>query len=147
MAFDHGPYLQAACLCDTAIEAKDGTVSLIRIIDTLTSVASGPNPPTNMPATQFTVMLVVMLKSGNARGRCELCIVPELPTGETKEPLSFTVHLEGEERGQNVIVRLTQQFPIEGLYWYNITLDGQKLTSIPLRVKYDRIVAGPRPRT
>ena len=113
MAFEHGPYLQTACLCDTVIEAKDGTLSLIRIIDTLMSAARGPNPPTDMPPAQHAFTLVVMLKSGSARGRYELVIVSELPTGETKEPLSFTVHFEGEERGHNLVVRMIQQFPIE----------------------------------
>jgi hypothetical protein len=143
MAFENGPYVQAACFCDMVVEDKLGTLSLIRVVDSVTHMASGPNPPEDMPPIQHALTLVVMLKSGNARGRSEVRIVPELPTGETKEPLSFTVHFDGEERGHNLVLRLAQQFSLEGLYWYNIIVDGSKLTSMPLRVKYNRMVTGP----
>ena len=141
MAFEDGPYIQAACFCDTIIEDKVGVISLIRIIDTLTHTAAGATPPDDMPPVPYSLKLVLMLKSGNARGRWNLRIVPELPTGERKEPFVVTAYFEGEERGQNVIANISFVFEVEGLYWFNIYLDEQKLTAIPFRVKYNRIVA------
>ena len=142
MALESGPYIQAACLCDMVLEDKTGVLSLIRIVDVLTHVESGPNPPEEMPPFTHAMTLVVMLKSGSARGRAQVIVRPELPTGEMKEPLPVTVHFDGEERGQNLILRLNYQFTLEGLYWFNILLDDQKLTAIPLRVKYNRVITG-----
>jgi len=144
MAYIGGPYVQLACLCDQVIEDKSGALSLIRIIDTLTRTASGPNIPEEMPPFQQTLTLVLALKSGNARGRNTLTIKPELPNGETKDPLYFTVHFEGEERGTNTILQLNFPFDYEGLYWFEIWLADQHLTSIPLRVRYNRIITGSR---
>ena len=141
MAFEDGPYVQTACFCDVIIEDKTGVISLIRIIDTLTHTATGANPPDDMPPVPYSLKLVLMLKSGNARGRSNLRIVPELPTGETKEPFVVTTYFEGEERGQNVIANISFVFEVEGLYWFNVYLDDQKLTAIPFRIKYNRIVA------
>jgi hypothetical protein len=86
-----------------------------------------------------------MLKSGNARGRHNLKIVPELPSGETETPITVTVHFEGEEKGQNVTLPLAFTFKFEGLYWFNVYLDEQKMTALPFRVKYDRITVGAAP--
>ena len=81
-----------------------------------------------------------MLKSGRARGRHELKMVPELPSGEIKPPFSRSIQLEGEERGTNNIINMEFTFTMEGLYWFNIYLDDLLLTRIPLRIKYNRIV-------
>ena len=143
MAFEDGPFVQAACFCDMVIQDKAETLSLIRIIDTLTRTEGGPNPPEEMPPVLHTMKLVLMLKSGKARGRYNLRIVPELPSGETKDPIIVSVHFEGEEKGQNVVSDLRFPFTQEGLYWFHVYLDEDKLTAIPFRVKYSRIVVGP----
>ena len=145
MSFEGGPYIQAACFCDTIIEDKTGSLSLIRIIDTITHMERGPEPPEEMPTFPFSLKMVVMLKSGDARGRANLRVVPEKPTGATLDPFTVTVHFDGEERGINVITNMALNFDVEGLYWFNIYLDDKQLSSIPLRVKYNRIVAGPMP--
>lgn len=56
-----------------------------------------------MPEVQFSMKLVIMLKPGEAKGRHELKIIPGKPSGESSPPMILTVHLEGEERGQNII--------------------------------------------
>jgi hypothetical protein len=57
-------------------------LSLIRLIDTLTHTEARPDAPEEMPPMTYTLKLVIMLKPGAARGRHELRIVPELPSGE-----------------------------------------------------------------
>lgn len=37
-------------------------------------------------------------------------------------------------------MNLAFTFEVEGLYWFNIYLDDEKLTAIPFRVKYNRVV-------
>jgi hypothetical protein len=148
MAFEEGPFIQAACFCETVLQDTTGTFSLIRIVDTIEQSASGPNPPEHMPPISFRLKLVIMLKSGEARGRWDLKIIPQLPTGETKTPLLFTVHLEGDEKGHNVILDFAFTLEHEGLHYFNIFLDQDKLTAIPLRVKYSRQVTSlPAPQS
>jgi len=139
MVYENGPYVQAACLCDTVLEEKTGVLPLIRVIDSLIHTEAGPNPPEEMPPFVHNFILVIMLKSGVARGRSEIKVVPELPSGATTGAFTSTVYFEGEEKSANVVLRLSQRFPVEGLYWFTVHVSGQKLTAIPLRVRYNRL--------
>ena len=146
MAFDDGPYVQTACFCENVIQDTSGAFSLIRIVDTITQTATGPNPPREMPPISFQLKLVLMLKSGDARGRWDVKIIPELPTGETKDPRIFSVHFDGEERGHNLILDFSFTLEHEGLHWINFYLDDEKLTAIPLRARYSRqVTSSPLP--
>jgi hypothetical protein len=145
MAFEQGPYIQAAALCEQVIEDKTGVLSLIRIIDTVTPTVASPDAPVEMPPVTYPMKMVIMLKSGRARGRHELKIVPEMPSGELKQPLVRSVQMEGEERGANHIINMFFTFTMEGLYWFNVYLDDTLLTRIPLRTKYNRIVTLAQP--
>ena len=140
MMFEQGPYIQMAGLCEQVIEDKTGALSLIRIIDTITHTEARPDAPAEMPPVPYPMKMVIMLKAGRARGRHELKIIPELPSGEVKPPLVRSVQMEGEERGVNNIINMVFTFTMEGLYWFNIYLDDSLLTRIPLRVKYNRFV-------
>ena len=142
MPFEAGPYIQAACFCEMVLEDKEGVLSFIRLIDTVTHAQIGASPPQDMPPVPYEIKLVLMLKSGTAIGRYNLRVVPELPDGSTKDPVVLTVHLEGEERGQNLIIRLGLTLEMEVLYWFKVYFEDQKLTQIPLRVKYNRVVTG-----
>jgi hypothetical protein len=141
MQFEQGPYIQMAGLCDQVIEDKTGALSLIRIIDTITHTEARPDAPAEMPSVTYPLKLVIMLKSGRARGRHELKIIPETPSGEAKRPLIKSIQMEGEERGVNHIVNMVFTFTMEGLYWFDVYFDDSLLTRVPLRVKYNRVVA------
>ena len=129
-----------AGLCEQVIEDKTGALSLIRIIDTITHTEARPDAPTQMPPVTYPMKMVIMLKPGHARGRHELKITAELPSGESKTPLVRSIQMEGEERGFNNIINMVFTFTMEGLYWFNVYLDDSLLTRIPLRIKYNRIV-------
>jgi len=146
MGFEQGPYIQMAGLCENVIEDKTGALSLIRIIDTITHTEARPDAPTEMPNVTYPMKMVVMLKSGRARGRHELKIIPELPSGELKPPLTRSIQMEGEERGVNNIINMLFTFTMEGLHWFDIYLDDSLLTRIPLRIKYNRVVTQQPPR-
>ena len=145
MQFEQGPYIQMAGLCEQVIEDKTGVLSLIRVIDTITHTEARPDAPVDMLPVTYPMKMVLMLKSGRARGRHELKIIPELPSGEVKPPLTQSIQMEGEERGTNNIINMLFTFTMEGLYWFNIYLDDSLLTRIPLRIKYNRIVTPPTP--
>lgn len=140
MTFEQGPYIQVATLCEQVIEDKEGALSLIRIVDTVTHTVASPDAPSEMPPITYPIKMVIMLKSGRARGRHELKIIPEMPSGELKQPLITSIQMEGEERGFNHIVNMFFTFTMEGLYWFNIYLNDSLVTRIPLRTKYNRVV-------
>lgn len=142
MSFEEGPYVQMAAFCDNIIEDKSGTLSAIRIIDTLTHTESKPEPPSEMPSVPHKMKLVLMLKSGRAKGRHEVKIIPEPPSGIQEQPFPMTVHLEGGERGANLIVDFSYIFELEGLYWFHVYFDDKLLTKIPFRVKYNPVKIG-----
>jgi hypothetical protein len=50
---------------------------------------------------------------------------------------------EGEDRGVNVVLDLNMTVEEEGLYWYDVDIDGTAITRIPFRVVYQRIGARP----
>jgi len=140
MPFETGPFIQSACFCDMVLVDNTNSVSLIRIIDQVTFFIQGEAPPNIMPPMHKPLTLAIMLKSGKARGRHTLKIIPELPDGSTLNAQEFSVHFDGEEKGHNVIVKTDITFTLEGLYWFLVDLDDERLTEIPLRVNYDRRV-------
>jgi hypothetical protein len=133
-----GPLVQAAAFCETVIEGKDGTITLVRLIDRMTVSAAGPEAPKEMPAVSRTVTGVIALKAGSATGRMDIRIVMEKPSTESNEIWSNSMLAEAPDRGQNFMVRLNLNFDQEGLYWFHVFADEDQLTSIPLRLVYAR---------
>lgn len=141
MVFETGPYLKAAFFCERVLREQDGVLSLIRIVDRLNVVSQGPGAPDTMPETPFQTNLVVMLVSGAAKGRHEMKITVEEPSGLSKELLSTSVYMEGADKGQNIHLNLRSTFKEEGLYWYYVYLNNALLTKIPFNVIYSRVSA------
>jgi hypothetical protein len=135
-----GPYVQAATFCETPIEGKDGTLSLVRMIDRVTINAPVGGPADAPEGGKYRCVLAIALKSDEARGRHQLSVVPERPDGLRGEPvLTLDVNFEGEERGINLLGPIDVEI-IEGLYWFDVVLnDDQLLTRIPLRFTYQRV--------
>lgn len=142
MAFEDGPYLQIACFCDMVLRDETGVISLIRVVDSITHTERGPTPPESMPPVSYPLKLVLVFKSGTARGRSTVKLVPEKPDGSTEDPLYFSVHFEGEERGVGLILDFRFIYTLEGLYWFFVYIEDQEVTAMPIRVKYDRVIVG-----
>jgi hypothetical protein len=114
----------------------------------MTITAAGPNAPDDMPQGTLSWTLVITLRSGDARGSHPVKIVPQLPSGETLSPVTLSVHLEGENKGQNLLTRMNMPLSIPGIYWFQIYFDDQLITKVPLEVIYSRIVTpGPQGST
>lgn len=137
-----GPYLKAALFCDQVIEGKDGVLSLIRVVDRVTTMASGPGAPKDMPSVTHGLVAVVMLTSGSARGPEEVRLEMERPDGQRKDVWTGTVHMEGEDKGQNLVLNFQTTFELPGLYWFNLYVGEQLFTRMPLRLMYTRFSSG-----
>ncbi|MBI5285287.1 MAG: hypothetical protein HY874_09360 [Chloroflexi bacterium] len=139
-----GPFVQVAAFCDRVLEDKDGTLSLIRIIDQVHHQVMGPDAPRDMPPFQYELAGVVCLKPGDALGRMNFEIVMERPDGTRKMGGSGSIHFPGgANNGVNVPLRLNVMFEQEGLYWFDIVMEEQLLTRMPVMVNYSRLTVGP----
>jgi hypothetical protein len=141
--FAYGPYVQVAALCERVLTEADGVLSLIRIVDVITHTERGPDPPREMPEVRYPLTLVLTLKAGTARGRHDVTITPELPSGETRQPFTTTVQMEGAGRGTNIVMQMNIPYTLEGLYWFNVRFGEHILTRLPLQVRYSRTATGP----
>ena len=144
MPFEGGPYLSLACFCEQVLTEQTGVISLIRIVDRMIVERRGTDVPDEMPPATINWSLVISLKSGSARGTHEVRVEPTKPSGERMQPITVTAHLEGENRGQNIIFQVNMQLDMPGIYWFKILVNGQFLTQIPLEVVYLRqTISGP----
>jgi hypothetical protein len=139
MPFETGPYLKTAFFCEKVLREADGVMSFIRVVDRVTITATGPDAPETMPKTPYNITAVIALASGQSRGRHEIRIEPEEPSGLKKTPFLATVQMEGEDRGANVIVNMLFTFEMEGLYWFHVYFDDTLLTKMPFRMMYARM--------
>jgi len=141
MPSEEGPFVQVACFCETFLQEASGVISLIRIVDTVEIESRDADPPESLPPTTIKLKLVVTIKSGHIpRGRYDLTIEPELPSGLRQQKFPTTIHLEGEERGHTHVHELQYTVTQEGTYWFRLFLDETFLTAVPLRVKYSRVI-------
>ncbi|MGO9974196.1 MAG: hypothetical protein ACLP01_15625 [Solirubrobacteraceae bacterium] len=128
-----GPFIQTAVICERVLTEQDGAVSAIRIIDRVYFAAD----PTGRPLNAIhPIWFLIALKSGGARGRYSVQVVREKPSGEREPILEVPVLFEGEERGPNVVVQAGFQPDQEGLYWFDVMFQGERITRMPLRAVF-----------
>jgi hypothetical protein len=146
-----GPYLQVAVICEKALEEKNGVISIIRIIDRVTITYVGHDVPDKMPETPVSFVLVASFKSGEFNGEKELRIVLKEAGSKDKEGkklFSLPLTFEGDEKGTNVILNSVMQTKTEGVYWFEIFLDDNFYSKVPLTVHYKpEKSAAPAPQT
>jgi hypothetical protein len=136
---DSGPYLIAALLCERVLQEKDETVSIIRMIDRITLTAPASQSPETLPPLPLNLTLFLSFKSGSARGRNTIKLRIETPSGLKLPEQLIPILFEGEDRGANLILALNMVVDQEGVYWFDILLEEEFITRIPLRVLYQRV--------
>jgi hypothetical protein len=135
-----GPYLCGAFICEKVLQEKDGVLSAIRIVDRIYHRAVGRDAPENMPPVTLDLKMLLIFKSGKARGRYDVEVRPILPSQRVLQAVSLPMHLEGDDdRGANLIVNLAFQATEEGLYWFEVLVNGESITRVPLRIVYQRV--------
>lgn len=127
------PYLAFALICERALIESDGTLSLIRVVDK----AQFSEPPPGIEGRAFhfaRLTLAVGLRSGEFRGEAGLVITPRTPDNQLAEPLRAAVTLAGGESAQNVLFELHMGIEKTGTYWFDVAVNGNLLTRVPLLV-------------
>ena len=130
-----GPFLQMAVFCERVLQEKDGVLSAVRIVDRFTQSSSSAETPLKIDIT-----ILIGLKSGDIRGKKQLKITPRAPSGQKLHGFSGPVILEGADQGAAIAIRYLLEAKKEGLYWFDVELDGQLLTKMPLRIIFHKTV-------
>lgn len=132
---NEGPFLAMAVFCDTTIEGKDGVLSIIRIVDTVNVVIPpDAEQPIRVP---INITLVLGFRAGGAKGTYTLKLEADTPTGKTSAVGETPVSFQGPpEQGANIVSALQLQIEGEGVYWFNVYLQDEFTTRVPLRVAY-----------
>lgn len=129
-----------ATFCERVLEEKDGVLTLVRVIDQFAITAHGPEVPDELPSGGILELtLVVSLKSGSARGRHELAIRAEQPSGQHLGEQKFDLHFNGDDHGVNAVLPIAVP-AIEGVYWFDILINGKRISRVPFRFLYSRAV-------
>jgi hypothetical protein len=134
-----GPYLNAALICEKVLQEKDEAISVIRMIDRIIVTVNALGSPESLPPIPISLAVLIALKSGNARGRSTVKLRIESPSGLKLPDQLLPVLFEGEDRGVNLVMNLNLVLNQEGVYWFDVLLEEQLLTRMPLRAVYQRI--------
>ena len=138
------PSLRIAALCERVLEEKDGSLSLIRLIDRLIITGEGTDVPNELPPGQ--VPLTALMSWVNGLGSYEAKVRIDLPDGSSFESPTIPFYLESLDKVQNQIVRLVVPVKRQGVYWFNFVLGDETRIRLPFRVIYQRRQL-PRPKT
>ena len=138
------PSLRIAAVCERVLEEKDGSLSLIRLIDRLVITAEGTDVPTELPPGQ--VPLTALMSWINGLGSYEAKVRVNMPDGSLIESATLPFYLDSLDKVQNHIVRMTLPVKRAGVYWFDFLLGDEVKSRVPLRVIYHRKQL-PRPRT
>ena len=131
-----GPYVQVAAICAMPLIEQQGYLSVIRIQDRIQVAGVTDQMP---PQPLSSLNLVLALKSGEIRGKYSILVSVTTPSGKTLPGPEIPMLFEGEERGVITALPLGVVADEEGLYWFEITLEGTMLSRIPLRVMYQKV--------
>lgn len=142
-----GPFLGAAVLCEKVLNERDGVISVIRIVDRITLTAQGGTLH-EMPPGIVNLNLFLMFKSGDARGAYQVSVRTISPSGPVISTAQFPLLMEGEDRGAALVAQIALEVREEGIYWFDVLLEENLVTRIPLRIIWQRIQISPnRPKS
>ena len=126
-------YLSVAVFCEKILMENDGGISIIRIFDRFN--IGGQAPTMGNQVLRFQILL--LFRSGILRGKQLVRIRPHSPTGRDLPALEIPTLFEGDDERGNIL-RADLNFVVdeEGLFWFDVYLNDQMVTRMPLRVTY-----------
>jgi hypothetical protein len=133
------PWVQIAAFCQTALQEATGALSIIRVLDRLG--LAGMTPEMQPQPLQLTMVLV--LKSDQMNGQYRANIRCTSPLGNVTTGPDMPFLFEGEDRGVQLVLPAGVLATEPGLYWFDVLIENEIITRVPLRVLYQRIQMPP----
>jgi len=130
------PLLVVAVFCERVLREVDGVMTIVRMVDRF--LVRGATPEMGNQVLRFQT--VIIFKSGELRGKYVIRIRPTSPTGRDLPGMDFPTLFEGDsDRGAAIIADTNFAVDEEGLYWFDVYLEDELITRMPLRVVYQQI--------
>ncbi len=133
------PVCTAMVLCDNAITGADSTLSIIRVIDTITFGTSELSFKIGDGVELGHVKLVVMIKRGDAAGSHELPLAVVGPPPSRKRDVVGTITPDfsgvDPESGYNLLTVLRLRWRGPGLYWLELRSGQRTIARSPFKIK------------
>ena len=133
------PWVQVAAICHTALIENTGQLSVIRITDRVAVAGVMPQ----MQAQPLQLTMVVVIKSGDMHGQYNVKIRCTSPTGQETMSQEIMFLFEGGDRGVQSLIPMAMVVTETGTYWFDVLLEEEVLTRVPLTVLYQRIQLPP----
>jgi hypothetical protein len=105
-------------------------MSAMRIVDKVTI----PEEPPRGSLIGFNMTILVALKSGSRKGKCRILLKMRGPRNKTEIHGMTEGILEGGEHGLQIRIPVALRYEGPDLYWYDVYVDDEIRTSIPLRL-------------
>jgi hypothetical protein len=129
-------HLHVATFCEKVLREADGVNSIIRMVDRF--IVQGDSEEMPPVVLQFTVY--ISFKSGFMRGKQKIAMRPKSPDGNDMPGMDFPVLFEGDnDRGVALTFPVRWAVQEEGTFWWEVFLNDELVTSMPLRVIYQRM--------
>jgi hypothetical protein len=141
------PLLVAALTCERILHEADGILSVMRLVDRFTAIVPAATPEVISIPLRFWV-LVAFRSGGETEGHYAISLVLRPPTGVDATAQVgdvMPIDLQGGSHGVSLSVEMNMAVRQPGLYWIDVLVDGERMTSMPVTVTLQR-VAGPEPR-
>jgi hypothetical protein len=128
------PYVAAAFICEKILQEQDGVASAIRIIDRI--FIEKVNAPGDERTGAAELMIFISFKGGGYTGKADVLLAPTMPSGKPMKSQQLEVQFPKEHNaGANIVVRAAIAFHEEGVHWFNVSLNGELVTRMPLDVQ------------
>jgi hypothetical protein len=142
MPIEGGPWLLMATFCEYLIEDKRGVLSVLGMVDRVRVEARGAGIPDTLPPIDFKGKLVLRFVAGKAIGRGTVRIDIETPDGLNHPGPSFGITFAAPAYGVQRVIDIRMPLVMEGIYWFTVWLDEQRMAQLPLHVVYEPEVTG-----
>ncbi len=134
------PWVQIAAFCQNAIiEANTGALSVIKITDSVGVAGMAPE----MQPQPIQLTMAIILKSDQMVGQYHVRIRVTSPQGTQTLGQEILFVFEGGPRGVQTILPVGMIATEPGLYWFDIMIENDVITRVPLTVLYQRIQMPP----
>ena len=135
-------HLAMAVFCEKTLEEKDGVLTLVRVIDRIIQRVEGAVIPETMPQVTFNMRAVITFKAAETPGKHTVKLVPRDPDGEIGQESEYPIVLGEKGKASTLIIGVRFEAKKEGIYWFDVFLDKELVTKMPLRVDYVQVASG-----
>jgi hypothetical protein len=134
------PWVNVAAFCQTSIrEHGSGNLSIIKVNDGMTLVGVTKE----MQPTPVQLTMVLILKAGDMQGQYSVKVRCVSPTGTETTGPDIPHFFEGGTRGIQTVLPIGMIATEPGDYWFDVLLEDEILTRVPLRVLYQQVPIPP----